>query len=142
MALRYYPSAGEILSCDYSTGFTQPEMVKVRPVVVMGPRLRRREGLVGVVPLSTSAPTTVEPYHRQITLSRPLPPPFDNATMWAKCDMFAVVARARLDRFRLPRSRLDGQRQWVNGRITAAQLQDLRAGLLCGLGFDSLTVHL
>lgn len=61
MPLSYYPSPGEIVLCDYATGFIPPEMVKLRPVVIVSPRLRKRGDLVAVVPLSTTAPNPAEP---------------------------------------------------------------------------------
>ncbi|WP_210210156.1 type II toxin-antitoxin system PemK/MazF family toxin [Rhodopseudomonas palustris] len=59
MTLKFHPEPGTILICDYSTGFKAPEMVKKRPVVTVSPRLKRRDGLVTVVPLSTSRPEPV-----------------------------------------------------------------------------------
>ncbi len=53
MALMYYPRDAEVLECDFK-GFIMPEMVKTRPVVIIGPRLRHRGDLVTIVPLSTS----------------------------------------------------------------------------------------
>ena len=52
--LKFHPEPGTILICDYSTGFRLPEMVKKRPVVTISPRLKRRDGLITVVPLSVS----------------------------------------------------------------------------------------
>ena len=40
MTLGFHPNAGDIVICDYATGFKPPEMVKVRPVVVISPRRR------------------------------------------------------------------------------------------------------
>ncbi len=60
MPLTFSPRPGEIVICDFSTGFRPPEMVKVRPVVVISPR-RRTSQLVTVVPLSTTPPDPVEP---------------------------------------------------------------------------------
>jgi len=40
LALQFSPAPGAIVICDYSTGFRPPEMVKVRPVVVISPRRR------------------------------------------------------------------------------------------------------
>ena len=140
MSLSYYPHPGEILLCDYRTGFIAPEMTKRRPIVVISPRLRRRLDLVTVVPLSTSPPDPVEDHHHKIVLAHPLPPPFDNPMMWAKCDMVAVVSKARLDRFKLQRGA--GPRKWVAGKVAASDLKAIKAGVLCGLGLASLTIHL
>ncbi|WP_414714107.1 type II toxin-antitoxin system PemK/MazF family toxin [Sphingomonas sp.] len=81
MALSYYPSTGEILVCHYGQAAFEPEMNKSRPVVVIGPRLRRRGRLVTVVPLSTTAPTSTEPYHCLIQLDQSLPAPFSERTI-------------------------------------------------------------
>jgi mRNA interferase MazF len=141
MPLSYYPNIGEIVLCDYR-GSVEPEMIKTRPVVVVSPRLRRRGNLVGVVPLSTTVPTTAEPYHCLIELDNPLPPPFDNPVMWAKCDMYSVVSMQRLDRFKEAKQRHGGARQWRVGKASAAQIIALKKAVLCGIGFDSLTIHL
>jgi mRNA interferase MazF len=141
MPLSYYPNIGEIVLCDYR-GSVKPEMIKTRPVVVVSPRLRRRGNLVGVVPLSTTVPTSAEPYHCLIELENPLPPPFDNPVMWAKCDMYSVVSMQRLDRFKEAKQRHGGARQWRVGKANAAQIIALKKAVLCGIGFDSLTIHL
>lgn len=140
MALMYYPSPGEILLCDYATGFIAPEMTKRRPVIVVSPRLRRRGNLVGVVPLSTTDPDEVQAHHCRIELAPPLPAPFDAAIMWAKCDMVATVAHSRLDRFKAGRK--NGSRTYVCGNLNADQLKAVRMAVLCGLGLDFLTIHL
>jgi mRNA interferase MazF len=142
VSLAYYPRIGEILLCDYATGFVAPEMVKRRPVVVVSPRLRRRGELVGVVPLSTTEPQPVEKHHCLIQLDRPLPAPFSAPSMWAKCDMFATVSRARLDRFRLGRKGGQGSRMFVSGQLNVEQIRAIKISILCGLGLDSLTIHL
>lgn len=140
--LMYYPKPGEILLCDYRGGFIVPEMVKTRPVIVVSPRLRRRRDLVAVVPLSTTAPTPKENYHCEIVLAQPLPKPFDSPVMWAKADMLATVANSRLDRFRTGKNPHGGTRIYVSGSVDAAQLKAVRVAVLCGLGLDSLTIHL
>lgn len=142
MALQYYPSPGEIVLCDYSKGFIAPEMVKLRPVVIVSPRLRRRSDLVAVVPLSTTPPDPVETHHCSVVLAMPLPRPFDTAQMWAKCDMLATVSLARLDRFRAGRGPGGGARRFTTGRVTDAQLAEIRKSMLHGLGLGSLTIHL
>ena len=35
MTLPYFPRRGEVLICDFDSGFLPPEMVKKRPVVVV-----------------------------------------------------------------------------------------------------------
>lgn len=141
MALTYYPSAGEILLCHYDKIVIDPEMCKPRPVVVVGPRLRSRSRLVAVVPLSTTEPHAIQAYQIRIDLAQPLPRPFDKPRMWAKCDMVSSVSLKRLDRFKEPYHR-GGGRQWRTGRVAAEDLQRIRVGVLCGLGFGALTNYL
>lgn len=142
MALSYHPRTGEIVLCNYNTGFIAPEMVKLHPVVVVSPRLRRRDNLVSVVPLSTTPPTPAELHHCQIALAIALPKPFDAPIMWAKCDMMATVALARLDRFRDGRGAGGGPRRFTTGKVSEAQLIEIRKAMLHGLGLGSLTIHL
>jgi mRNA interferase MazF len=140
MGLMYYPKPGEILLCDYDTGFILPEMTKLRPVAVISPRLRRRGELVGIVPLSTTEPDQAEDHHCRIELSDTLPAPFHSPVMWAKCDMLATVAKSRLDRFKAGRN--GGSRIYLSGQLSADQLKAVKAAVLCGLGLGSLTIHL
>jgi mRNA interferase MazF len=140
VSIWYYPPLGEILLCDYGTQVVPPEMDKRRPVVIVTPRLRRRGELVGVVPLSTTAPDVPDNHHYEFEIDKRLPEPFDSPTMWAKCDMFSVVSRGRLDRFKAGRAH--GQRIYLSGKVNADQMRAIRAAMLCGLGLDSLTIHL
>lgn len=142
MPLAYYPPPGEIVLCNYGTGFIAPEMVKLRPVVVVSPRLRRRADLVAVVPLSTTPPKPMEQHHCSVTLAVALPSPFDAPEMWAKCDMVATVALSRLDRFRDGREAGEGKRRFRTGRVDDDQLREIRSAILHGLGLGSLTIHL
>ena len=135
----YYPLPGEVLLCRYDDQVIDPEIRKTRPVVVIGPRLRGRGGLVTVVPLSTTAPTDPRDYHCLVELAQPLPKPFDAPVMGAKCDLVSSVSLGRLDRFRAPRGRDGGPRQWLAGRVSPEQLRELRCAVLCGLGFAALT---
>ncbi len=135
MGLAYYPRPGEILVCHYDRVAMGAEMIKSRPVVVIGPRLRRRGNLVGVVPLSTTDPAPAENYHCRLELTAALPAPFDRPVMWAKCDMYGSVALERLDRFKLAPRQRGARRQWVAGKVSDEQLAQLRKAVLHGLGF-------
>jgi mRNA interferase MazF len=54
MGIQFAVAPGIILLCDYSRGgFQAPEMVKRRPAIVISPRLRHRDGLCTVVPVSS-----------------------------------------------------------------------------------------
>lgn len=142
MPLNYHPVLGEVVLCDYSGGFVLPEMVKHRPVVIISPRLRRRDNLATVVPLSTTTPNPAEPHHCRIMLAVPLPAPFDSPEMWAKCDMLCTVSLARLDRFRDGRVAGRNARRFRTGKVDAAQMVAIRRATLHALGLSSLTVHL
>ena len=142
MALTYHPQPGEILLCNYSTGFVPPEMTKLRPVVIVSPRLRRRNDLVSVVPLSTTEPVPVELHQCAIVLLTALPAPYNSTKMWAKCDMIATVALSRLDRFRAARKSGSSGRHYVSGQLDPSQMLLIRRAILYSLGFALLTIHL
>lgn len=126
--LKFHPKPGSILMCDYRTGFAPPEMVKARPVVVVSPRLRRREGLCTIVPFSTTPPAPVEAHHCALRLLSPLPKPFDAPDVWAKCDMLATVSFQRLDLIRV------GKRKYIVPELSDHQLEAVRRGVLHALG--------
>ena len=110
--------------CDFS-GFKQPEMVKTRPVVVISPSHMNRPGLQTVVPLSTTAPDPVEPYHYKL-LKDPIPN--SNVEVWAKCDMVVTVSERRLDRFKI------GRGMYKTSVITPEELMAIRGCLKYALG--------
>lgn len=72
MALTFHPKPGMALMCDFNTGFVAPEMIKKRPVVVVSPRPRRSNQLCTIVPLSTTRPDPVEPYHHCMLYGLPV----------------------------------------------------------------------
>jgi len=132
VGLRHPVPRGTILVCDFDTGFREPEMVKRRPVVVVSGRLRVGAVTCTVVPLSTSPPDRVEGHHVLLRLHPPLPPPFDAAEMWAKCDMLATVAFWRLDLPRGPRS--GGKRDYAARQVPLADLVRIQAAIAGWLG--------
>lgn len=96
MPLPYKPQPGEILICSFDEVACGAEMVKRRPVVVVSSHVSHRRELCTVVPLSTTPPTPVMPWHHSlahvtITGWR------GQAPMWAKCDMLATVSFTRLN---------------------------------------------
>ncbi len=99
MAMLYQPRPGNVVICDYR-GFVVPEMVKVRPVVVIA-RNRRNRRLVTVVPLSTTEPDRLEDHHH--ALARNPLPGHERISCWAKCDMLTTVSLGRLDRYKVGR---------------------------------------
>src|ERR1035437_6405283 len=101
MPITFVPSPGDVLMCDFSTGFMPPEMVKVRRVVVLSPRNRVRiPGTYIVVPISKTTPSPPEGCHcefkaRSYEFFHPV------ESVWAKADMVVSVAAHRLDRVRV-----------------------------------------
>jgi len=141
MALSFHPNPGAILACDYEPGFKEPEMVKRRPVVVITPRLRRRDSLCTVVPLSTLQPDHIQDYHVKIKMTPLLPAPFDSEECWAKADMLATVGYHRLNPFRLGRDRY-GKRLYYNSLMSPANLRAIQRAVLCALNLKHLTDHM
>jgi uncharacterized protein YifN (PemK superfamily) len=136
--LKFHPEPGTILICDYSTGFRVPEMVKKRPVVTISPRLKRRDGLITVVPLSTTTPNPVCDHHCKIKMDPVLPRPFDSAEVWVKADMVATVGFARLDLIRTPREPFSG-RKYLTPRLKPEDLKTVYQCVLHAIGIGHLT---
>ena len=126
MAIAFQPRPGTVVMCDFS-GYVVPEMVKVRPVVVIA-RNRKNRQLVTVVPLSTTAPNNMEDHHHQLS-ANPLPGKAA-VVCWAKCDMIATVALARLDRYQVAR------RQFVAPAIPAADFEAIKTAVANALGLN------
>lgn len=59
----YFPKQSHVLKCDFK-GFVAPEMIKVRPVVIISPSSRHGVRLCTVVPLSTTPPMNREDFDR------------------------------------------------------------------------------
>jgi uncharacterized protein YifN (PemK superfamily) len=110
--------------CDFR-GYVVPEMVKVRPVVVVA-RNRKNRQLVTVVPLSTTAPATLEDCHHELS-ANPLPGK-EHVTCWAKCDMIATVSLARLDRYKV------AQRKYVAPELLEADFGAIKKAIVSALG--------
>lgn len=129
MPISFRPSRGDILICDFSVGFQPPEMVKVRPVVVVSPRRRAGPGLCTVVPLSSTEPDPLEPYHHRLS---PAAYPPARGPMWAKCDMVITVSCNRLDRVK-SRATQGGARIYSVPRMPAADMAAIEACLRIAL---------
>jgi len=95
MPLKYQPKVKSVLMCDFS-GFIEPEMVKLRPVVVLA-KHKKNANLVIVIPLSTTEPIKMLAHHHKLS-KNPLPDKTDEC--WAKCDMIYTISTHRLDRYR------------------------------------------
>jgi uncharacterized protein YifN (PemK superfamily) len=130
MSLKFPPRPGTVLVCDFS-GFTPPEICKIRPVVVVAPRLPYRDELATVVPLSTTAPCHNHPFC--VKLERNYTP-WDDAgkDSWAKADLMISVSLARLDGFKI------GKRKWDYPQVSAADLVKIKEGVLHSIGMGHL----
>jgi len=123
MTLLYQPKPRTVVMCDFA-GYVAPEMVKVRPVVVIA-KHRHNRRLVTVVPLSTTEPDQLADHHHELSVN-PLPDK-PHTSCWAKCDMVATVALARLDRYQV------GRNQFVTPEVSAADFAAIRTGVASAL---------
>jgi mRNA interferase MazF len=127
---------GTILICDFSAGFKVPEMVKVRPVVVISPKIAIRSGLCTVVP------DNIMPYHHELRdIQPPLPSPYNEGPNWIKGDMVVSVGLHRLNFVRMGKA-ATGERRYRYEVLPPDDLKAIRTCVLRGLGFSALTKHL
>lgn len=103
MPITNHPKVGQILLCDFSYGFAEPEMVKSgRPVVVISPAMEGRGNLVTVVAISSQAPERPRAWHQRLPpASLPQLGMFQVRESWVKGDMVYAVGFKRLDLIRL-----------------------------------------
>jgi mRNA interferase MazF len=95
MPINFSPDPGQILMCDFTTGFMRPEMQKIRHCVAVSPKAHTGSCLI--VPLSTLQPVPIKDCHYLIP--RHVYPCIEcGADVWAKADMLTHAAFARLDR--------------------------------------------
>jgi uncharacterized protein YifN (PemK superfamily) len=128
MTIPFYPRAGQVLVGDFSD-LKEPEMTKVRPVIVISPRLPHRSELAAIVPISLTAPIHNHPYCYRLSKNYH-PQERDDLPCWAKADMLMNVALTRLDGFKV------GRRKWAFPQLTGSDLAGVRHAVLCGLGLD------
>lgn len=133
MTVKTHPLPGTIIRVDLSQGFRPPEMGKRRPAVVLSPQLAGRNQLCAIVPLSTTAPHNVRPWHYRFELDPPLPAPYSTPEMWAKCDMVQTVAFHRL-RLLFDGKDAAGERVYDIRVLEAQHLEALRACVRVALG--------
>ena len=126
MPLLYQPKEGSVLICDFR-GYEVPEMIKVRPVVVIR-KHKTNSLLVTVVPLSTTAPDRVLDHHLELQSHLQGASP----VCWAKCDMVATVSLSRLDRIR-SRDR-QGKRIYVISQLETDEFYAIKVAVRSALG--------
>ncbi|OUJ14348.1 type II toxin-antitoxin system PemK/MazF family toxin [Acetobacter sp. DsW_063] len=142
MAIEKAPNLGQVLLCDFSDGFKEPEMIKLRPVVVISPPISWRPGLTTVVALSTTPPDPKRPYHCLLRLNPKPPAPWDVEDVWVKADLIMTVGFHRLNLIRDGKNPQTGKRKYYMNCVSNQNLKEIRACILHGLGLFSLTQHL
>lgn len=140
MSLQFHPEQGTIIICDFN-GFISPEMVKRRPAVVVSPRLRRRDRLCTIVPLSTTIPLMIAPYHYKLHVTPVLPAPYDAPFHWVKGDMVYTVSFDRISPLQSGKDR-NGKRIYDVRIVDKDDLIKIQQCVLHGLGLTSLTDYL
>jgi mRNA interferase MazF len=113
-----------VVACDFR-GNIAPEIVKLRPVVIISPNHIRRPGLYAVVPLSTTPPDPICNYHHRL-IGNPIPG--KTGEVWAKCDLIASVAFDRLDRLKV------GRGTYRIGHVPNEQLREIRLCVARSIG--------
>ena len=132
MTLHAHPQQLQILMCDFDRGgFRPPEMVKMRPVVVVSPK-RYNATTCLVVPLSSVEPVPMLPFHHRMD-DASMPRGLQGKPTWAKANMVAHVALDRLDRPHY-RSSADGRRRWEIAFCSAADWEAIRRCLRAAMG--------
>jgi len=132
MSIPFHPRMGQVLVGDFSD-LKAPEINKIRPVIVISPKLAHRSGLVAIVPISLTAP--VQEFAHCHKLSRNYHPlEADDIPSWAKCDLVMNVAIRRLRGFKV------GRRKWEIPNLSAQDLEAVRFAVMRGLGFDRLKI--
>ncbi|HHA2250168.1 TPA: type II toxin-antitoxin system PemK/MazF family toxin [Enterobacter ludwigii] len=117
--------------CDFK-GMVVPEMVKVRPVIVVA-RNRLNSQLVTVVPVSTTAPMQIRDCHHELSVN-PIPGS-EHIPCWVKCDMIMTVSLARMDRIK---TRSWEGRSYIVPMIDHAEFELIKRAILHGVGMQHL----
>lgn len=132
MALKYQPAVKSVLMCDYK-GMVPPEMVKIRPVVVIA-RNRHNSKLVTIVPISSTEPVPVRNCHYELPVN-PMPGN-PHIRSWAKCDMVTTVSIDRLDRIK---TRTPEGRVYVVPSLSDADFELVKKSVLHGMGMGNFS---
>jgi uncharacterized protein YifN (PemK superfamily) len=142
MAITFHPKVGQILLCDFSVGFKEPEMVKSkRPVIVVA---LSKSSLVTVIPLSTKEPENLLLCHYKVPKkSMPQLGNFQEKDSWLKGDMLYSVGFHRLDLIKLnKRDPNTKKRIYYNQRFGRDQMKEVYKCMLHGLNLGVLGQHL
>jgi uncharacterized protein YifN (PemK superfamily) len=133
--LTYQPRLQAVVTCDY-TGFVEPEMVKVRSVVVLS-KSKTNGRLITVVPLSTTPPDKVLPCHHKLSRN-PHPDENPELEVWAKCDMVYTVSLSRVNYYKT-KPRRGGRATYHSTLMTTPDdFRAIQRGTRYALGLDVL----
>lgn len=116
-------------------------MVKPRLCVVVSKQMSSRPALCTVVPLSTTEPHTMMPYHCTLDITFDLPPRWGNRKRWVKGDMINAAGFHRVDLLMLGKDR-SGKRIYQTSTIGRHDLKRVQSCILNGLSLQDLTKYL
>ena len=136
MTIRFQPSVGQILICDFPKDLEKPEMVKRRPVVCISPKDRNRYGITTVVPLSTTEPLVKRAYNVEINFDAPISSAYPDLKCWAKCDMLYTLGYKRLSLPLLSKDGDDGKREYNYIMLPQGTMCEIFTGILAGYGVE------
>ena len=108
-------------------------MVKSRPCIVLSKRIKQRPNLVTVVPLSTTPPDPVMPYHCEIEIEVDLPARWSAERCWVKGDMIYSLSFERVNLFNLGRDE-NGRRVYQTDTLSKDTFAAVQKCVLAGLG--------
>ncbi len=124
---------GHIVMCDFH-GFIVPEMVKHRPVIIIKSWGIGEHGLATVVPLSSTKPKYLKPFHYRLPKNLlPNDRFFQSKETWLKGDMVNTVSHKRLSFIRVGKHS-DGRRKYFHQRLNSDQREVIQQCLISGLG--------
>src|SRR5947199_1394106 len=90
MTIPFFPRMGHVLMGDFSD-LHEPEMTKIRPVIVVSPRLPYRSNIVAIVAISLTEPKHQLPFCYRLSKNYH-PNEADDLPCWAKADMITNIA--------------------------------------------------
>lgn len=138
LAIKYHPNQRSLVIVNFDGGFKSPEMVKRRLAIVLSPAIKNRIGLCTIVPLSTTPPQKLMPYHSEHITPFELPQEWGNIRRWIKGDMVCAVSLQRVDLLRLGKD-ISGKRIYQTSQISVEEFEKIQKCVLHGLGLSHLT---
>lgn len=143
MAISFHPRPGQILTCDFTVGFKEPELIKHRPVIVLTPPMNGRSNLVTVVGLSTERPDPLMDFHYLLPkASLPMLGQFQRKESWVKGDMIYAVGFHRLNLIQLGARDTNGKRLYFKNRLGRERMRIIYSCVLAGLNLGMLAEHI